>query len=328
MKAFIYEKYGPPDVLELREIEKPKPKENEILIKIIAASVNAYDWHIMKADPFFMRLMGSGLFKPKNNILGVDIAGIVEAVGENAGKLNPGDEIYGDVSGGGGGGFAEYVCVSEKTVTHKPASLSFEEAAAVPLAAITALQGLRDHGQIKSGQQVLINGASGGVGTFAVQIAKSYDTEVTAVCSTGKMDMVRSLGADQVIDYTREDFTKSGKTYDLIFAANGNRSVFAYSRALKPNGIYVVAGGSMSQFIQTALLGPFISMMGKKKIKSFVARPNQDDLNIMTELIESGKVKPLIDRRYPFSQLPDAIRYVDEGHAIGKVVINIGDILS
>ncbi|NIO44933.1 MAG: zinc-binding dehydrogenase [Candidatus Dadabacteria bacterium] len=323
MKAIIYTKYGPPDVLQLKEVEKPAPKDNEVLIKVHAASVNAADWHILRGKPFFLRLMGNGLLKPKNKILGADIAGRVEAVGRNVKQFQPGDEVFGDISECGFGGFAEYVCARENALVLKPASMTFEEAAAVPLAAVTALQGLRDKGQIQPGQKVLINGASGGVGTFAVQIAKSFGAEVTGVCSTRKLDMVRSIGADQVIDYTQEDFTKSGQRYDLILDVAGYRSIFDYKRALSPKGIYVMVGGSMAQFFQAMLLGPWISMTGSKKMRGFVTKPNKKDLVFMKELFEAGKVVPVIDRRYPLSEVAEALRYLEEGHARGKVVITV-----
>ncbi len=321
MKAIVYTKYGSPDVLELKEVEKPTPKDDEVLIKVYAAAANYADWALLRGKPFLVRLMVGGLLKPKNKILGADIAGRVEEVGRSVTQFQPGDEVFGDISEGGWGGFAEYVCASENALALKPANISFEEAAAVPLAAVTALQGLRDKGQIQLGQKVLINGASGGVGTFAVQIAKSFGAEVTAVCSTGKMDMARSIGADQVIDYTQEDFTQNGQRYDLILAANGYHSIWDYKRALSPRGIYVMTGGSMAQILQSILLGPLISMVGAKKMGSSPAKPNQKDLVIMKELLEAGKVVPVIDRRYPLSEAAEALRYLGEGHAQGKVVI-------
>ena len=320
MKAIVYTKYGPPDVLRLEEIQKPTPSDDEVLIKVHAASANAYDWHLLRADPFLVRLMGGGLLKPKNTILGADIVGQVEAVGRNVKQFQPGDEVFGE---SGFGAFAEYVCASENALALKPANISFEEAAAVPMAAVTALQGLRDKGQIQPGQKVLINGASGGVGTFAVQIAKSFGAEVTAVCSTRNLDMVRSIGADQVIDYTQEDFTKSGQRYDLILAANGYHSISDYKRALSPEGIYVCTGGSMAQIFQSMLLGPWMSMTGSKKMGNSATRPNQKDLVFMKELLEAGKVVPVIDRRYPLSEVAEALRYLEEGHAQGKVVITV-----
>src|SRR3990172_6739733 len=255
MKAIVYEKYGSPDVLRLTEVEKPTPTDDEALIKIHAASVNAYDWHFLTADIFLIRLMGGGFLKPKNTRLGADIAGRVEAVGKNVKQFQPDDEVFGMVRGG----FAEYACALENALALKPSNLSFEEAAAVPMAAVTALQGLRDEGQIQAGQKVLINGASGGVGTFAVQIAKSFGAEVTAVCSTRNLDQARSIGADQVIDYTREDFTKNGQQYELILAANGYHSLSAYKRALTPKGIYIMAGGSVAQIFQSMLMGSMMS---------------------------------------------------------------------
>ncbi|GIK65596.1 MAG: NADPH:quinone reductase [Chloroflexota bacterium] len=322
MKAMVYTQYGPPDVLQLKEVEKPTPQANEVLIKIHAASVNAADWHVLKADPFIARF-DAGLFKPKFPILGADIAGVVESIGTGVTQFKPGDEVYADLSHCGWGGFAEYVAVPENVLALKPTNLSFPEAASVPMAALTALQGLRDKGQIRAGQKVLINGASGGVGTFAVQIAKSFGTHVTAVCSTSKMDMVRSIGADDVIDYTKEDFTRNGQQYDLILAANGYHSLFAYKRALAPNGIYVMTGGTLSQIFQAMLLGSLVSKFGPKKMYGVLARPDPNDLAYMKDLIEAGKVTPVIDRCYPLAETAEAIRYVDAGHARGKVVITM-----
>jgi NADPH:quinone reductase-like Zn-dependent oxidoreductase len=321
MKAIVQTGYGPPEVLRFEEVEKPVPKDDEVLVKVHAASVNAYDWHMMRAKPFLVRLMGGGFMKPKNTRFGADIAGRVEAVGKDVKQFHPGDEIFGTVSGG----FAEYVCTREKNLASKPINVSFEEAAAVPMAALTALQGLRDKGQIQPGQKVLINGASGGVGTFAVQIAKSFGAEVTGVCSTKNLDMARSIGADQVIDYTKEDFTKTGQRYDLILAANGYHSIMGYSRALGPKGIYVMSGGSMAQMFQAMLLGPLMSRTGSKKLGGMGARIDQKDLTFLKELLEARKVVPVIERRYPLSQAAEAVRYVEEGHAQGKIVITMGD---
>ncbi|MDQ0193390.1 NAD(P)-dependent alcohol dehydrogenase [Paenibacillus wynnii] len=322
MKAVVYTTYGPPDVLQLKEVEKPAPKDNEVLIKIHAVSANAADLHLLRADPFLTRLM-SGLLKPKHTILGSDIAGRVEAVGRNVKEFQPGDEVFGDISGCGWGGFAEYVSVPEHVLVLKPAHITFEQAAAVPMAAVTALQGIRVKGLIQAGQKVLINGASGGVGTFAVQIAKSFGAEVTAVCSTGKMDMVRAIGADHVIDYTQEDFTKNGQRYDLIIAANGYHSILEYKRALSPKGIYIMTGGTMAQIFQAMLLGPWISMTGSKKMHNVMAKPNQKDLTFIKELLEAGTIVPVIDRKFPLSKVPEAMRYLEEGHALGKVVITV-----
>jgi len=324
MKAIVYTQYGSPDVLQLKEVEKPTPRDNEVLLKVYATSVNAGDLHVLRADPFLIRLMGYGLLKPKNKILGAAIAGRIEAIGGNVKQFQPGDDVFGDLSESGKrGGFAEYVCASADALVLKPSRLSFEEAAAVPVAAVTALQGLRDKGHIQAGQKVLINGASGGVGTFAVQIAKSFGAEVTAVCSTSNVDAARSMGADHVIDYTKEDFTQNGQHYDLIVAANGNRSISEYKRALRPNGTYVVTGGSKKQTYQAMLLGPWISMTGTKKMGNLMAKPNTKDLGFVKELLEAGKVIPVIDRRYPLRETAEALRYLEAGRARGKVVITV-----
>jgi NADPH:quinone reductase-like Zn-dependent oxidoreductase len=323
MKAIVYQKYGSPDVLKLEEVQKPTPKDDEVLIKVHAASANYADWALLTGKPFLVRLIAGGLRKPKNKILGADIAGWVEAVGKNVKQFQPGDEVFGDISECGWGGFAEYVCARENALALKPANISFEEAAAVPLAAVTALQGIRDKGQIQPGQKVLINGASGGVGTFAVQIAKSFGAEVTGVCSTRNLAMARSIGADQVIDYTQEDFTQNGQRYDLIIAANGYHSLSDYKRALSPEGIYVCTGGSMAQIFQSMLLGPWMSMTGSKKMGNLAAKPNKKDLVFVKELLEAGKVVPVIDRRYPLSEVAEALRYLGEGHAKGKIVITV-----
>jgi NADPH:quinone reductase-like Zn-dependent oxidoreductase len=323
MKAIICPKYGSPDVLQFKEVEKPAPKDNEVLVKVHAASVNMYDWHLLTADVFLVRLMGGGLFKPKKAIPGVDIAGRIEAVGSGVKQFRQGDEVFGDISPGSDGGFAEYASVPENLLALKPALMTFEEAAAVPMAAVTSLQGLRDRGKIKPGQKVLIQGASGGVGMFAVQIAKAFGAEVTAVCSTRNLDQARSLGADHVIDYTQEDFTKSGLQYDLIFAANGYHPLSDYKRALTPRGIYIMAGGSMAQIFQAMLLGPWMSKPGGRKMGGVTAKPNQEDLNFIKGLLEAGKVVPVIDRRYPLSETAEALRYLGDGHARGKIVITV-----
>ncbi len=324
MKAIIYTKYGPPEVLHIKEVEKPVPKENEVLVKVYAASANPADWHMIRGEPKFARL-SFGLFKPKNIIPGIDIAGQVEAVGRNVKEFQPGDDVFGAC--GWGGAFAEYVCVTEKSVVLKPVNISFEEGATVSVAAMSALQGLRDKGQIQSGQKVLIIGASGGVGTFAVQLAKHFGAEVTGVCSTGNLDLVRSIGAEKVIDYTQEDFTNTGEKYDLIIDNVANRSVAELKRALSPNGLCVIIGfSSLSRMFQHMFLGPLVSMIGNKKIGGLgTAKPNKKDLVFLKELLESGKIKPVIDRRYTLSEVPEAIRYVEEGHTRGKVVINIAD---
>ncbi len=319
MRAIVYTKYGPPDVLQLKEVEKPSPNDGEVLVKIHAASANPADYHIMRGG--LARLWG-GLRRPKDPILGIDFAGRVEAVGSNVTQFHPGDEVFG-VCARGSGGFAEYAIARENRLALKPVKSSFEEAAAAPVAAFTALQGLRDKGQIQPGQKVLINGASGGVGTFAVQIAKSFGTEVTGVCSTRNLDMVRSIGADHVIDYTQEDFTKNRQRYDLIYDAVGNRSVSDYKRALSPQGTCVIAGfQSFPRLLEHMILGPLRSKIGNKKVGIMgIAKSNQKDLVIVKELLEAGKIVPVIDRRYPLSATAEAIRYLEERHARGKVVI-------
>lgn len=322
MKAIVSAKYGSPDVLEFKEVAKPTPQDDEVLVKIYAAGVNAADWRWLRGDPLVGRLM-YGLLKPKNPILGADIAGVVETVGKNVTAFRPGDEVFGDISAGGFGGFAEYVCARADALALKPANITFEQAAAVPMAAVTALQGLRTTGKIQAGQKVLVNGASGGVGTFAVQLAKSFGAEVTAVVSTRNVAQARSLGADHVIDYTQEDFTLNGQQYDLILAANGYQSISAYKRALSPTGMYVMTGGSNAQMFQAMLLGPWLFRSGDQKMGNGGAGPNQKDLAYLRDLLAAGKVVPVIDRCYPLSQVPDAIRYVEEGHARGKVIITI-----
>ncbi len=324
MKAIVCTKYGSPDVLQLKEVEKPSPKDNEVLVKVHAASINSWDCDLVKGKPFVNRLM-TGLLKPKINIFGADIAGRIEAVGKNVKQFKPGDEVFGDLAPCGWGGFAEYVCAPENVLALKPASMTFEEAAAVPQAGLLALQGLRDKVQIQPGQKVLINGAGGSAGTFAVQIAKLFGAEVTGVDSTGKLDMLRSIGADQVIDYTQEDFTKNGQVYDLILDVVTYRSIFDYKRALNPKGIYVMlGGGSWARVIQAMFLGPLISMTGSKKMHVLMYKPNKkEDVDFMKELLEAGKVKPVIDRRYPLSEVAEAFRYLGEGHAQGKVVITV-----
>ncbi len=323
MKAVVYSEYGPPEVLRLEEVAKPVPKDDEVLVKIHAASVNAADWRMMRADPFLARFYG-GLLKPTRfHILGCDIAGRVEGVGSKVSRFKPGDEVFGDVFASGFGGFAEYKCAHEDELVPKPDNVSFEEAAAVPLAGMTALQALRDVGQIQAGQEVLIVGASGGVGTFAVQLAKHFGAKVTAVCSTKKVEQARALGADQVIDYTQEDFTRSGRRYDLIVGVNGFRSIFDYRRTLNPHGRYVMIGGNTAQLFQALLLGPSLSLLGRRKMLVVPSKPNQRNLLLLRELLEAGKLRPVIDRRYPLAEIRDAIRYVEQGHASGKVVITI-----
>jgi NADPH:quinone reductase-like Zn-dependent oxidoreductase len=323
MKAIVYTQYGPPDVLELREVERPEPGEDQVLVKVYAASANALDYRRFEGISPLGRIREERLLKSINKVLGADIAGRVEAVGASVQQFQPGDEVFG-VSAGSVGGFAEYACAAEDKLSLKPANLSFEAAAAVPVASLTALQGLRDKGQIQPGQKVLINGASGGVGTFAVQIAKSFGAEVTAVCSTRNLDMARSLGADHVVDYTREDFTQNGQRYDLILAVNGYHPILGYRHALSPRGRYVAIGGSMAQILQAMLLGPVLSRIGGRKMGFMgIAKTNQKDLVFVRELLEAGKVVPVIDRSYPLGAVPEAIRYLAEGHAHGKVVLTV-----
>jgi NADPH:quinone reductase-like Zn-dependent oxidoreductase len=316
MKAIIYREYGSADVLRLEDVEKPAPREDEVLVKVHAASVNSLDWRRMRAVPFLVRTDG-GWLKPKDTRIGADIAGVVEAVGSNVKQFKPGDAVFGDVSAGA---FAEFVCAKEKYVAIKPASVSFVAAASTPVAALTALQGLRDHGKIQAGQKVLVNGASGGVGTFAVQIAKSFGAEVTGVCRTRNLEMARSIGADHVIDYTKEDFTKSGQQYDLIYDVAANHSVFEYQRALNPNGICVVAGfTTMTHLFQVMLLG------GKKIISMGSAKVDTNDLATIGELLESGKVVPVIDKIYPLSATAEALCHFEEEHARGKIIISVAE---
>jgi len=326
MKASVLTKYGSPDFFELREVEKPLPKDNEVLVKVHAASINSWDDEILRGTPFVNRLM-VGIFKPtKIQILGCDIAGRVEAVGKNVTLLEPGDEVFGDLSRGGWGGFAEYVCAPENAVILKPTNMTFEQASAVPQAGLLALQGLRkgnilpeenQAGEINSGRKVLINGASGGVGSFAVPLVKLYGAEVTGVCSTGKMEFVRSLGADLVIDYTQENFTKNGQHYDLILDVKGFHSIFDYKRALTPRGIYVMVGGTTALVNQLIFLRPWISMTDNKKMSLLLHKPNKG-LGFMKELLEAGKIVPVIDRCYPLNEVAEAFRYFGEGQARGK----------
>ncbi len=320
MKAIVCTKYGDPlEVLQLREVEKPTPGDDQVLVKVLAASVNVADLAPVKGV-FLARLLGTGLFKPKRERIGTDIAGRVEAVGKNVTHFKPGDEVFGAAPGG----FAEYACAREDYLVLKPATMSFEQMAAVPVAGVTALQGLRI-GQIKPGQKVLVNGASGGVGTFAVLIARALGTEVTAVCSTKNMDSARAMGAEHVIDYTREDFTRNGEKYDLIFAANGYHPIASYRRALSPTGNYVVAGGKLPQLFQVLVLGRMMTRSGGQTFRFMgIARFNQEDLVTLKNLLGSGKVTPVIERQYPLSEVPEAVSYLLEGHALGKIVITMG----
>jgi NADPH:quinone reductase-like Zn-dependent oxidoreductase len=322
MKAIVYRCYGSPDVLEFEDVEKPTPADNEVLVKVHAASVNPLDWHYMRGSPYLMRL-GSGLGAPKDSRMGVDFAGTVEAVGKNVTRFKPGDEVF----GGRSGAFAEYIIVpDDRAMALKPSNATFEQAASMPIAAITALQALRDKGQLKPGQKVLINGASGGVGTFAVQIAKSFGAEVTGVCSTRNVEMVRSIGADHVVDYTKEDYTESGQLYDLIIDNVGNHSLLANRRVLNPDGIFVIIGGPKGNWlaplinpIKALMLSPFVG----QEFVMLLAKMDKDDLTILGNLMEAGKVTAVIDRHYRLSEVPAAIRYSEEGHARGKIIIDL-----
>jgi NADPH:quinone reductase-like Zn-dependent oxidoreductase len=323
MKAILFHHYGPPDVLTCEDAEKPAPGDSEVLLKVRAASVNPLDWHGMRGKPYVMRLMG-GLRKPKRPRLGVDVAGQVEAIGKNVAQFKPGDEVFGGCLGLWA--FAEYACAPASQLVAKPANLTFEQAASVPVAGFTALQALRDKGQVQPGQKVLINGAAGGVGTFAVQVAKWLGADVTGVCSTRNVERVRSLGADRVIDYTQENFTKGAQRHDLILDAVGNHPLSALRRALTTTGICVIAAGPdglwlgpLSRFVEALALSPFVS----QKLVPFIANPNRDDLTILRDLMASGKIKPVIDRCYKLTEIPAAVRYLEEGHARGKVIITV-----
>lgn len=323
MKAIVYTQYGSPDVLQLRDVTKSEPKGDQVLVKVLAASANFLDYRYFINPSALGRVMNDVLSKATNKVLGADISGRVEAVGTAVKDFQPGDEVFG-VSAGLVGGFAEYACANENELALKPANVSFETAAAVPVAATTALQGIRDKGGIQPGQKVLINGASGGVGTFAVQIAKSFGAEVTAVCSPGNFDKARSIGADHVMDYTREDFTQNGQRFDLIIAVNGYHSILDYQRTLSSRGTYVVIGGAVSQILQGIVMGPALSRIGSKKLGFMgIAKTNQEDLVFMKELIEAGKVIPVIDRCYPLDEAAEAFKYLAAGHSAGKVVFTV-----
>jgi NADPH:quinone reductase-like Zn-dependent oxidoreductase len=323
MKAIVRYKYGSPDVLELRDIDKPEIEDDEVLVYVRAAGVDRGVWHLMTGLPYPIRLAGYGLRAPTNPVIGSDVAGVVEAVGKNVSRFEPGDEVFGI----GTGTFAEYVCAREDKLAPKPANLTFEQAAVVAISGLTALQGLRDHGRIEPGQEVLIIGASGGVGTYAVQIAKALGAEVTGVCSTNKVEMVRSIGADHVIDYTREDFAEGDQLYDLILDIGGNSSLARLRHALTARGTLVIIGGEgggrwlggTDRQLRALVLSPFVS----QKLGTFISKENHEDMIVLKELIESGKVTPVINRTYPLAEVPGAIRYLEEGHAQGKVVITV-----
>jgi len=319
LKAIERTEYGSPDILQLNEVIKPIPKENEVLIKVHATSINASDWEILTGKPLYTRIYG--LFRPKIKILGSDVVGCVEAIGKNVLQFTIGDEVFGDILGYFGG-FAEYVCAPETLLKLKPVKLTVEDVAALPQSACIALQGIRDNGQIQAGQKVLINGAGGGAGTFAIQIAKLIGAEVTGVDNTKKLDIMRSVGADHVIDYTHDDFTQKDKSYDLILDLAGYHSIFDYKRALSSNGKYFMVGGSMALIFQLLTLGQWFSMTGSKKFSVMALKANKD-LSFIIELIETGKIKPIIDKCYPLSQVPEALRYFGEGNVNGKIVITM-----
>ena len=318
MKAIVYTNYGLPDVLQLREVEKPIPGDIEVLVNVKAASLNSWDWDLLRGKPYIVRLWG--LLQPKYQIPGADIAGHVVATGNKVTRFQPGDEVFGDLCSCEWGGFAEYACAKEHDLELKSSGMTFEQAAAIPQAGVMALQGIRDHGKVKPGQKVCINGAGGGVGTFAIQMAKSFGAEVTAVDHTNKLEAMRSIGADHVIDYTQEDFTKTGHRYDLILDVVGHHSIFDYQRALSPKGMYRMVGGNGALILQAMLLGPLISMTGKKKLGILAHEPNKD-LKYINELFEDGKVIPVIDRSYPLTDVDEAFRYYGKGQVQGKVII-------
>ncbi|ASC69913.1 Medium chain dehydrogenases/reductase (MDR)/zinc-dependent alcohol dehydrogenase-like protein [Halomicronema hongdechloris C2206] len=323
MKAIAQTEYGSPEVLRLEEVDKPVPQDDQVLIRVRAASVDAGVWHLMRGTPFLIRLIYGGLRRPKQQILGSAIAGDVEAIGKHVTQFQPGDAVFGDLSESGFGGFAEYVCAAESALALKPRNLTVEEAATVPVSGLAALQGLRDVGQLQAGQQVLIVGASGGVGSFAVQIAKAFGAEVTGVCHSSKVDMVRSHGADQVIDYTQTDVAQAGQQYDLILDAAAFRAFADYLPVLKPGGTYVMVGGSTPDFFRAMLLGPVVGKWRDRSVKCLASQPQQADLLTLKDLLDTGKVVPFIDRIYPLSDVPDAIRYLEQRRVRGKVAISI-----
>ena len=322
MKAVVYQEYGSPEVLDYKEVETPSPKDNEVLVKVHAASVNSWDWDLLRGTPFIVRLVGGGISKPQINILGCDVAGTVVEVGKKTAQLKVGDEVFGDLSGGNWGGFAEYAIGRENEFALKPKGISFEQAASLPQAAVMALQGIRDHGKVKPGQKVLINGAGGGIGSFAIQMAKTAGAEITGVDSFNKFEFMKSLGAEHVIDYQKEDFTENGIQYDLILDVVGHHSIFDFKKALEPKGMYRMIGGPTPLILQSVFIAPFITMFNKKKM-GILAQETNKDLTYLAELVEKGKLKPIIDKVFPLAQTADALQYLGEGKALGKVVISI-----
>lgn len=323
MRAVVHTHYGPPDVLTVQDVERPTPDTDQVLVRVRAASVNAADRHLMRGKPFLVRLMGYGIRGPKRSQFGADVAGVVEAVGSDVTSFQPGDAVFGDLSGAGRGSFAEFVCADEAVLAPLPDGVDFEAAAATPMAAVTALQGLRDYGHIQEGDRVLINGASGGVGSFAVQIAKAYGAAVTGVCRTEKVEAVRSIGADDVVDYTEVNYAETGERYDLILDAGAHQSVFASRRALAPGGRYVLVGGALGPMMQAMVLGPLLSRLGSKHTTGVMASPNRADLEVVADLIASGDVVPLVDRQFTLEEVPEAIAYLESGRVTGKAVVTV-----
>lgn len=322
MKAIAYDRYGPADVLRLDDVPMPAPRAGEVLVRVVAAAANAGDWHLLRGDPFLVRLM-FGLFRPKHRILGSDVAGRVEAVGADVAGLRAGDEVFGDVSQHGFGGYAEFVAAPAAAFVPKPANLTFEEAAAIPVSGQTALQALRDAGRLQSGEAVLVNGASGGVGTFAVQLGKALGATVTGVCSTRNLDLVRGLGADDVVDYTRHDVTRGDRCFDLVIDTAAFASPLRFRRILRPGGRYVLVGGATARMFQILLLGPLLPLAGRRRMRAMLCRPSRDDLLQLGRLAEQGKLRPAIERRYALAEVPEAIRHLETGRARGKVVITV-----
>jgi NADPH:quinone reductase-like Zn-dependent oxidoreductase len=325
MKAIVGLRYGPPEQLQLQEVERPVPGDDEVLVEVVAATINKADYILIRGKPFLVRMMGGGLLRPKNRTPGSDVAGRIVTVGKEVTGFKAGDEVFGNLSRSGRGGYAEFVRAQEDGLALKPANVTFAEAATIPIAGLTALQDIRDHGKVRPGQKVLINGASGGVGTFAVQIAKSFGAEVTAVCSTANLDLMLRIGADHVIDYTKEDFTRNGKRYDLIIGANGYHPIWRYKRSLAAGGTYVMSGGKGAQLFQALFLGRLMSLTGGKRLMGISARMNREDLAFMAELVSERKVVPVIERTYPLKDAPEAIAHLGKGHVQGKLIISIKD---
>ncbi len=322
MEAIVYHKYGLADVLSLTELPLPVPKANEVLIKVYTASVNSWDWDLLRGKPFIVRLAGGGIVKPKLPVLGADVAGVVEAVGENVKQFRPGDAVFGDFSSAHWGGFAEFVCAPENLLTFKPSNVTFEQAAALPQAGVMAWQGIHDFRKLQEGQKVLINGAAGGVGTYAIQFAKMFDAEVTAVDRGDKLEILKALGADHVIDYTMEDFTRTGNRYDLVLDVVAHRGLGDYKRTLLPGGVYVMIGGATSTVLQFMLFSSLASMADSRKLRILMHRPNKD-LNVLANLLQSGRIKSIIHKRFPLAEVPEALQCIGSGNAVGKIIVQV-----